>query len=203
MDKKVYFTKVEFREYIGYRLNSILVLDLAEGTLVYQVYERSWKKKAPAITGSGTEEFLGHTWDYEIRKPAVKMRNAKTGFKSVIIEDDVAEYDVVFTHSHKFSEDEKKEVLQYCNALEFEPYRDRKMSMEDEGYCGYRDEVDLYFTGITDSYIPMIELPMDYYYDEKHIWPSEKLYRYIVRTFLTSKKLRKWVISYGGLSLRF
>lgn len=203
MEERIYFSKVEFREYVGYRLNSILLVNLVEGTLVYQVYERSKERKAPVITGIGTEEFMGHTWDYEIRKPAVKMRNSKTGFKTVIIEDDVADYDVVFLYTHKFSDDEKRDVLKYCNALEFEPYRDRKMSMEDEGYCGYRDEIDVYFTGITDSYIPMIKLPMDYYYDEKHIWPSEKLYRYIVRSFLSGKKLSKWVVSYGGLSLMF
>lgn len=201
MEERIYFSKVEFREYVGYSLNSILHVNLVEGTLLYQVYGRSKKRKAPAITGIGTEEFMGHTWDYEIRKPAVKMRNSKTGFKTVIIEDDVADYEVVFLYTHKFSDDEKRDVLKYCNALEFEPYRDREMSMEDEGYCGYRDEIDVCFTGITDSYIPMLKLPMDYYYDEKHIWPSERLYRYIVRSFLSGKKLRKWVVPYGGLSL--
>ena len=59
--------------------------------------------------------------------------------------------------------------LKYCNALDFEPYRNREMSMDDEGYCGYRDEVNVSFTGITDSYISMIKLPMDYYDDEDHI----------------------------------
>ena len=33
------------------------------------------------------------------------------------------------------------------------------------------------------DYIPFIHLPMDYYYDEEHIWPSERLYRYINRKF--------------------
>lgn len=37
-----------------------------EGTLAYQVYEPSMIKKSPAITGIETEEFMGHTWDYEI-----------------------------------------------------------------------------------------------------------------------------------------
>ena len=204
MEEKIYFSKVEFREYIGHELYSILLLNLVEGTLAYQVYEKNRKvRKAPAITGIGTEEFMGDTWDYEIRKPAVKMRNLKTGFKSVIIEDDEIDYDVIFSYTHDFSYNEKKDVLQYCNALEFEPYRGKKMSMKDEGFCGYRDEIHVYFTGVTDSYIPKIQLPMEYYYDEKHIWPSEKLYRYIVRKFLSDKNLSKWVISYGGGSLMF
>lgn len=67
--------------------------------------------------------FMCHTWDYEIKNPAVKMRISKTGFESVIIEDDVTDYDVVFSYTHKFSEDEEKDVLQYCNALEFQGNR--------------------------------------------------------------------------------
>ena len=46
-----------------------------------------------------------------------------------------------------------QELLSYCNALDFEPYRNKEMISEDEGYIGYRDELQLYFTGITDSYI--------------------------------------------------
>ena len=66
------------------------------------------------------------------------------------------------------------------------------MSMGDEGYIGYRDEINTYFTGITNSYIPKLDLPMDYFYDEEHIWPSEKLYRYLVKTFFEgNKKLKK------------
>ena len=65
--------------------------------------------------------------------------------------------------------------------------------MNDEGYIGYRDEINTYFTGITNSYIPKLDLPMDYFYDEEHIWPSEKLYRYLVKTFFEgNKKLKKW-----------
>lgn len=97
-----------------------------------------------------------------------------------------------------------KILLPYCNALDFEPYRDRKMQMGEEGYIGYRDEVRLHFRAITDSYIPMLELPMEYYYDEEHIWPSEKLYRYLVKTFSEKeKKLREWGLSYGREALFF
>lgn len=43
------------------------------------------------------------------------------------------------------------------------------MSINDEGFIGYRDEIKGYFTGVTDSYIPNMEWDMSYYYDEKHI----------------------------------
>ena len=63
--------------------------------------------------------------------------------------------------------------------------------MQDEGYIGYRDEVQMCFRGVTDSYIPLLELPMNYYYDEEHIWPSEKLYRYLVTNFLEKNNKTK------------
>lgn len=201
MKDKVYFSKIEFREYIGYSLNSILLLDLVDGTLAYQAYKAEKRMHAPAITGIETEELMGHTWEMHIKKPAIRMKNGKTGFKSLLLVDDIDDKEVVFSHTYKLSECEKKELLPLCNALDFESYRDRKMSMEDKGYCGYRDEVRLYFKGVTDSYIPIIELPMDYFYDEEHIWPSEKLYRYVIKTFMNDKKLKKWAVSYGGMSL--
>ena len=201
MADDIYFSKIEFREHIGYQLNSILLVNLVEGTLAYQVYEPSMIKKSPAITGIATEEFMGHTWDYEIRKPAVRMRNSKTEFAPVVIEDVMEEYDVVFSYAYHFSEAELVELLSYCNVADFEVYRNREMSMEDPGYCGYRDEVKLGFVGLTDSYVPMIKLPMSYYYNEEYIWPSEKLYRFIINKYMTGKKLCKWVTPYGALSL--
>ena len=201
MADDIYFSKIEFREYIGYQLNSILLINLVEGTLAYQVYEPSKIKKSPAITGIATEEFMGHTWDYELRKPAVRMRNSKTEFEPVIIEDVMEENDVVFSYAYHFSKDELMELLFYCNVADFEAYRNREMSMADLGYCGYRDEIKLCFVGVTDSHVPLIKLPMDYYYDEDHIWPSEKLYRFVINKYMTSKKLSKWVTPYGALSL--
>ena len=74
--------------------------------------------------------------------------------------------------------------------------------MNDEGYIGYRDEINTYFTGITNSYIPKLDLQMDYFYDEEHIWPSEKLYRYLVNTFFEcNKKFKKYGPHYGAGSL--
>lgn len=93
-------------------------------------------------------------------------------------------------------------ILPMCNALDYEPYRTREMSMDDDGYIGYRDEVRLSFGAVTNDYLPLIRLPMKYYYDEEHIWPNEKLYRHLVTIYLMpDKKIRKWVTSYGCLAL--
>ncbi len=50
------------------------------------------------------------------------------------------------------------------------------------------------------DYMPLLELPMGIYYDEEHIWPSEKLYRYLVKTFFKRKRLRRGPL-YGRSSL--
>lgn len=202
MKEKIYFTKVQFNE-CGHRWKSTLLLNLVEGTLAYQVYDFKIKDYPPAITGIKTEEYRGHLWEEKINIPAIRMRNGKTNFKPVLLKKEMIEKKVKFSYTHKFTEKELENLLQYCNALDFEPYRGREMSMQDEGYCGYRDEIDMSFTAISNSYIPKLELPMDYYYDEKHIWPSEKLYRYVIKNFMSDKKLRYWVTSYGGLSLIF
>lgn len=110
--------------------------------------------------------------------------------------------EVLFSWGIKLSDEQMEALLPYCNALEFESYRGRKMSMEDEGYIGYRDEIEVHFTGVTDSHIPLLKLPMNYYYNEQHIWPSERLYRYIIKTFYEgNKKLRHWAPQYGVGSL--
>ena len=201
--KPVYFSKVEYRETIGHgNTHSIILLNIPEKELSYQVFE--WKNQMPAIQGIKTEEWYGKEITFDIRRPAKIIKNGKTMFEGKMVEDDFYQDEVVFSYAVNLSEKQMEKILPLCNALDFEPYRNRKMVMGEEGYIGYRDEVNLYFRAVTDSYIPLLELPMDYYYDEEHIWPSEKLYRYLVRAYLSEnndKKLRGWGPSYGGCSL--
>ena len=203
MSDAVYFSKIEYREVIGYgNTSSIMLLNIPERELSYQVYD--WKRQMPAIEGIQTEQWGEHTWTDSIAVPAKRIRNEKTGFEPQMIKDEYYEPEIVFSHAIKLTDEQMEALLPYCNALDFEPYRDREMKMGEEGYIGYRDEVHLYFKAITDSYIPLLELPMNYYYDEEHIWPSERLYRYLIKTFFErNKKLRGWVPSYGGFSLFF
>ena len=46
--------------------------------------------------------------------------------------------------SIKLTDEQMEALLPYCNALDFEPYRNREMKMREEGYIGYRDEAHLY-----------------------------------------------------------
>ena len=201
MPDAVYFSKVEYREAIGYvNTSSIMLLNISERELSYQVYD--WKRQMPAIEGVQTEQWGDYTWTGRIAMPAKRIRNEKTEFEPRMIEDKWYEPEIAFSHAIKLTDEQMEALLPYCNAIDFEPYRNRKMQMDDEGYIGYRDEVQLCFKAITDSYIPLLELPMDFYYDEEHIWPSERLYRYLVKTFFEGKKkLRGWGPTYGGFSL--
>lgn len=203
MADAIYFSKVEYREVIGYgNTSSIMFLNIPERELSYQVYD--WKRQMPAIEGVQTEQWGEHTWTDGIAIPAKRIINGKTGFEPQMIMDEQYEPEIAFSHAIKMTGEQMEALLPYCNALDFEPYRNREMKMGEEGYIGYRDEVHLYFRAITDSYIPLLELPMNYYYDEEHIWPSERLYRYLVKTFFEGKKkLRGWGPTYGGLSLFF
>lgn len=54
----------------------------------------------------------------------------------------------------KLTDEEYMNLLHYCNALEFEPYRGREMSMKDPGYLGYRDEITMRFSGTALSLCP-------------------------------------------------
>lgn len=83
-----------------------------------------------------------------------------------------------------------EEVLPYINTAKYEPYRDRYDSLDDVGVCGYYDEVSANFIGISDSPVPMIELSMNTIHDNGHLWPTEKLFKYLCRTFFADKKYK-------------
>lgn len=201
MSVPIYFSKVEFQEIVGYENpHSSILLDVVQGELSYQVYE--WKRQMPGITGTESYEYNGKLQQYKISHHAKTIQSGKNGFLRVLIPDENYEQKVVFSYGIQLTKIQMKQLLPYCNALEFEPYRYKKMSMNDEGYIGYRDEVNIRFIGVTDSYIPKMEWIMRYYYDERHIWPSEKLYRYLVlEYFKNNKKLKGWELSYGSSSL--
>ena len=205
MKEPIYFSKVEFRERIGYGYDyrSIILLNIPARELSYQVFKHT--VQMPAIQSHVlTKGLRGRLEFWDVAYPARFLSSSKTNFKPVLIPSNHYEKEVVFSYGIKLDNNQMSKLLPLCNALDFEPYRNREMIMGEEGYVGYRDEMRVEFCGISDSYIPKIELPMSYYYDENHTWPSEKLYRYIINDiFAHHKKMQGWYIGYGGLSLFF
>ena len=200
MIEDIYFSKVEFQESFGLNRLNVLSLNLQENKLSYQVFER--KFKMPTVQGIGYIDYNGVKYQQDLSWPAKLISNEKTGFKSKLLKTEPFEQTELFSYGIKLTDKQMRDLLPYCNVMDFEPFRSREMSMEDDGCIGYRDEVKMSFRAITDSYIPLIKLPMDYYYDEQHIWPSEKLYKYILTTFFkNNKKTEKWIMPYGGFSL--
>ncbi len=201
MNKLVYFSKIEFIETIGYgNPDSIILLNLPERELSYQVFK--WKYQAPAIQGIETEEWNDRLHYFDTRYPAKWISSQGTNFKPTLYKDEYYEQEVIFSYGIKLTERQMEQLLPLCNALDFEPFRNREMILGEEGYCGYRDGVRVQFRGITNSYISLLELPMYYYYDNEHIWPSEKLYRHIIKNiFDKQKKMKGWYTTYGSYSL--
>lgn len=201
MNTPIYFTKIEFQELIGENTR-VIFLNTVEQELSYQIFHRV--RQSPAIQKVVINEFLGKSTQFDICTPAKIIKNYKNGFKPQIVEDDIFRQEVIFSYGIRLSNKQMNEILKYCNALEFEPYRGKSMSMEDKGYIGYRDLLSTNFKGITDSYLPLLELSMPYYYDEQHIWPCEKLYRFLLKNYFeNNKKLKNTWPSYGSLSIFF
>ena len=199
-DVPIYFTKIQFTEYLNSwsrGKTSRILLNLPAKELSLQVFRL--KLNRAVIVGEKTEWVCGREIKFDIQKPAYFIRNEHTDFEPVMLPSEYVSEEVVFSHGIHIADEQMEELLPLCNALEYEPFRGKTMNMDDPGYIGYRDETSMTFEAITDQYIPEISLPMDYYYDEAHIWPQEKLYRHIIKTFFDgNRKLRGWAPTYGG-----
>ncbi len=218
ISRPLYFSRIEFRQYSGVGLHSILFLNTVEQQLSYQLYDRVLK--ATTIHGERSYELNGKYFSWSYGKPGGVLKSWKGGYKKQLLpesDDEILKmsdyfssvdndnpkrpdwksccfgndsYKVVYSKGINILDEMMPELLSYCDARDFEPFRNRKMDLNDKGWVGYRDELDMSFTGITNSYIPKLSLPMDLLYDEDHIWPSEKLYQYLVATFFPVDKKR-------------
>lgn len=129
---------------------------------------------------------------YRFEAGVENVDGTRYDFKGQMLRDDHFAKTVVHSKVFKLTDEEFEQLLPYCNALEFEPFRNKDMSMDDAGWCGYLDEdIRRKFIGITDSYIPKIELPMDYFYSEVHSWPSQRLYNLLMLMDLKGKIISK------------
>lgn len=189
----VYFSKIEFHQ--CYHMcqkgmpiwgdEKIIFLDILNQELSVQVI-RTGQDLSNRVYAMEAGWRLGRP--NEDAKLMLDICVGKNGMQKVKVRAEDISSKVIFSKGIKLSDEEMRELLPYCNALDFEPFRDREMSMDDPGYRGYRDEITMWFRGITDSYISKIELPMEYVYDEKHTWPSERLYQFIMDKHIRDNK---------------
>lgn len=185
----IYFSKIEFREALWMYKNERpawgderrIFIDLVNKELSFQVL-RTGPDMASRIYTYETSYMLGVPEDEN--RPTRIIHYGKNGQTSVKVFADITNTNVIDSRGIRLTDEEMTDLLPYCNAIDFEPYRGREMSMDDPGYRGYRDEITVTFTGITDSYIPKLDLPMDYVYDKKHEWPSERLYEFIYEKYI-------------------
>lgn len=83
--------------------------------------------------------------------------------------------------AHILTIEEIEEIKPFINAKKFEPYRHKKMMPFDSEGCRYMDGIHRDFEGITDSFLPYIKIPMDYFHEPA--WPTQKLYDYIMNRY--------------------
>lgn len=189
MAEPIYYTKMMFVQYVNCepeRPMWVLTIDIPNKEIVFQEYK--WIRKPPAIVGREVYEIYPGYYDYDrpFRKPAVKMKNGKTNNESVLIPDEYYEQKIITNYGYKLDDAEIQGLLPYCNALDFEPYRDKEDDWE--YVVGYLDEVSRDFQAITNSHIPLIELSCDLDHDRKHKWPTEILYEYIIKKYFENNK---------------
>lgn len=191
MDKPIYFTRMYFIKEI-WGMNEILVLNLSARELSFQRENSHRREEGAAISGITKLSLRDKVIPIEFRMPARMISHQKTGFQPRMVQDEWDEWEVGFSHKINLTETDVQELLPYCNARDFEPFRHRTMTFDEPGYAGYRDELKrMFFVGFTDSHLPKIKLPMDLIYNEPYAWPSERLLRYIERTFFIDKKTKK------------
>lgn len=193
MEFPVYFTKIEFHDSFWlfqkgmpvWGDEKIIFLNIPQKELSVQII-RTGQDLTNKIYAVEAGWRIGYPNEED--KCMIRLRTGKNGMRTVEAEAVDETSKVIFSQGIHLTEEQMEKLLPYCNALDFEPFRNREMSMKDPGYRGYRDEHIMWFRGITNSYIPKIELPMDYVYDEKHTWPSERLYQYLMDSLICDNK---------------
>ena len=181
----IYFSKVYFLKYMV-RSETTILLNLETKELSIQVIKN--KHQAPAIEKHAFTERCGDLTEQIFSIPARKVRDSFTGWKWKILPSLEPETDVLFSEGIGLNETQMSNLLKYCNAFDFEPFIGREMDLNDPSCIGYRDEITMYFVGITNSYIPKIELPMQYLYSGKYECPTERLYQFLVSNIIRQDK---------------
>lgn len=185
-NKEEYFNKVLFEASLVDRKTVKILLNMQMKELCLEVS----RAVRPCYSIDNVRTFqIGDTpITAQIPFPAVFMRNGKTNFNPIVVEDEDEEVVILESRAIKLSNKDIDNLIPYCLLSLFEPYVGKEMKMFDSGFVGYRDEVSLRFEATSYYHIPHMEHHMNYLYDDEHTWPSEKLYEYIFETFFYKDK---------------
>ncbi|MDO4484288.1 MAG: hypothetical protein Q4C54_07625 [Clostridia bacterium] len=103
------------------------------------------------------QELSLQTYSKPKRVPAPTVSNSKTNFTPVLLPCfDSLETQVDYSFGWHLQAKEMNSILPLCIVEDFEPYRDREMSIGDPGVIGYRDGISLYFSSIRYSPLTLI-----------------------------------------------
>lgn len=191
----VYFTKFQFvTEDCSSRPLRILYVDLLERIIVQESYVR--KQNIPAAgeykKGSYNNYFGSTHFDLEnsCGKPyrVIKSGKHNRGIKANL---ETFEYDIAESNKTKLTDKDIEILLPFCNALEFFPYNGiYEVSLDSYLFNDInRKSYMQKFIGVTNSYVPKIEIQMNYARKENHSWPPDKLlFDCILKNFFCYEK---------------
>lgn len=189
----MYYSEIQFIEKHGTDIRKYLTVNLKIKELSFVVI-RYYSVPSAVVWGLEAERLSDKTFYFQKASAATLMTNENTGFKPrLMITEETCE-DVLFSYTETFSDKQREMLLKCCKASDFEPYRNKDMSISDKNAVGYRDERALEFCGFSDSPAPYIKIPMNIVYDDSCDMPTERLYKCIYNTFfLTNKEVRHWM----------
>lgn len=182
--QEIYFSKIIFVQH-EHRGNNYIIINIPEREFSVQAYKLSLdpraKYKIPRTVYFSKESKM------DLISPAVKISHGKNGFIPTLIPEECDEV-CTFSYGSKVDEDVIDKLKPFCNALDFQPYINRK---DNDEWLGYRDEYTMYFYGFTNSHIPYMFFDMTYIHDS---WPTEKLWTEICKHLVKSNKKIKNIV---------
>lgn len=180
--QEIYFSKVIFVQH-EHRGNKYIQINIPEREFSVQTYKLSLDPRAKYEMP--TTVYIDKNTKIDSVAPAVKVSHGKNDFVPTLIPE---EYDeaCTFSYGSKVKEDVINKLKPFCNALDFQPYLNKK---DDDEWLSYRDEYTMYFYGFTNSHIPYMFFDMTIHHAN---WPTEKLWQELCNHLIKpNKKLKK------------
>ncbi len=97
--------------------------------------------------------------------------------------------DVTVNYGINLTAEQMNEIKPYIDMAKFEPFQEGNCC-DLEHSCGYYDEINVDFIGISDSPIAMIRLSMNQTHDIQHQLPTERLLNYLCGKYFSDKRFK-------------